>query len=73
MRAGHISLKDGKSISIGGVSAPVILAMAGRNFADAIAGGEVFREPAHAVFIISKKSFCTKPTVISSFSTPVFF
>jgi hypothetical protein len=40
---------------------------------DAIAGGDVFRDPAHAVFIISKKSFCTKPTVISSFSTTALF
>ena len=28
----HISLKDGESIDIGGVSAPVILAMVGLNF-----------------------------------------
>jgi len=46
-------------------SAPMLL--------DVTAGGDVFREPAHAVFTISKISFCTKPTVISSFSTLVFF
>jgi hypothetical protein len=40
---------------------------------DAIAGGDVFREPAPAVFTISKISFCTKTTIISSFSTLVFF
>ncbi len=32
-----------------------------------------FCDPAHAVFIISKISFCTKPTVISSFSTTALF
>ncbi len=36
-------------------------------------GGDVVQKPAHAVFTISKISFCTKPTVISSFSTSAAF
>ena len=40
---------------------------------DVAARGDVVQERAHAVFTISKISFCTKPTVISSFSTLVFF
>ena len=40
---------------------------------DVAARGAVVQEQAHAVFTISKISFCTKPTVISSFSTLVFF
>ncbi len=40
---------------------------------DVAAGGVVVQERAHAVFTISKISFCTKPTVISSFFTLVFF
>ena len=63
----HISLKDG-TINIGGGSAPVIRTMVGPNLLDAIAGGAVFSNRAHSVFI-SKTSVCTKPTVISSIST----
>ncbi len=37
-------------INIGGVSALVILAMVGQNFVDAIVGGDVVQERAHAVF-----------------------
>ena len=36
-------------------------------------GGDVFHNRAQAVFIISKISFCTKPTVILSFSTTASF
>jgi len=66
---GHISLKVGGTINIGGVSAPVIRTMVGPNLLDAIAGGAVFSNRAHSVFTISKTSVCTKPTVISSIST----
>ena len=38
----HISLKDGGTINIGGVSAPVIRTMVGPNVLDAITGGAVF-------------------------------
>jgi hypothetical protein len=40
---------------------------------DVAARGDVVQERAHAVFTISKISFCTKPTVISSFSTSAAF
>ena len=40
---------------------------------DAIAGERHFAYRAHDVFTISKISVCTKPTVISSISTGVFF
>ena len=73
MREAYISLKDGEIFDIGGVSALVIPARPAGILLDAIAGGDVFRDPAHAVFIISKLSFCTKPTVISSFSTTALF
>ncbi len=46
-------------------SAPILL--------DVAVGDDVVQEPAHAVFTISKISFCTKPTVISSFSTTASF
>ena len=68
----HISLKDG-TINIGGGSAPVIRTMVGPNLLDPIAGGAVFSNRAHSVFTISKTSVRTKPTVISSISTGVFF
>jgi hypothetical protein len=72
----HISLKDGDRINIGGVLALVIRTMVGPNLLDTIAGErqEVpFSYRAHDVFTISKISVCTKPTVISSISTGVFF
>ena len=40
---------------------------------DAAVGGDVLHDPAHAVFVISKIYFSTKPTVILSFSTPAAF
>ncbi len=40
---------------------------------DVAARGDVVQERAHTVFTISKISFCTKPTVISSFSTSAAF
>ena len=40
---------------------------------DVAVGGDVLHDPAHAVFIISKIYFSTKPTVILSFSTPAAF
>ena len=36
-------------------------------------GGDIFHDQAHTVSTISKTSFCTKPTVISSFSTTASF
>ena len=45
--------------------APILLDVAAR--------GDVVQERAHAVFTISKISFCTKPMVISSFSTKYSF
>ena len=46
-------------------SAPILL--------DVAVGGDAVQEPAHAVFTISKITFCTKPTVISSFSKTALF
>ena len=57
----HISLKDGGEINIGGVSAPVWSASI---LLDVAVGGDVVQKPAHAVFILIKKSYSTKPTVI---------
>ena len=69
----NISLKVGETINVGGVSAPVIRTIVGPNLLDAIAGGAVFSYRTHSVFTISKTFVCTKPTVISSISTGVFF
>jgi hypothetical protein len=55
-------------MDIGGVSALVIRAMVGIDFACSVED-DVAQDPAHAVFIISKNSYNTKPKVILHFST----
>ena len=71
----HISLKTHGGMDIGGVVALVILAMVGLNFVRRHRGmgGDVFHDRAHAVFTISKISFCTNSTVIPIFSTTASF
>ena len=60
-------------IDIGGVSAPVILAMVDIYLLDVAVGGDVVQDPAQVIFIINKNLYCTKPTVILNFSTPSLF
>ena len=36
-------------------------------------GGDVVQDPAQVIFIISKQTYSTKPTVILNFSTPSLF
>ncbi len=73
MRGRHISLKAAKQINIGGVSAPVILAMVGIYLLDVAVGGDVVQDPAQVIFIISKNPYSTKPMVILNFYTPSLF
>jgi hypothetical protein len=40
---------------------------------DVAVGGDVVQDLAHVVFILSKKSYSTKPAVILNFSTPGLF
>ena len=69
----HISLKDGKKIDIGEVLAWSFLSWLASISLDAAVGGDVVQEPAHAVFILTKKSYSTKPTIILNFSTAASF
>ena len=69
------SRKVGEDMDIGGVVAPVILAiMVGLNFIRmAPRGCDVFHHLAHAVFVISKISYSTEPTVFLPFSVAFHF
>jgi hypothetical protein len=70
----QISLKVHEDMNIGGLVAPVILAMVGLNFVKNCAvGGDVVQDLAHAVFILSKTSYSTKQMVFLHFSMTASF